>query len=177
MPELPTPYVLRRAASEDEAFLLRLFVCAQETYSLAGGEDAQLRQLLALQFRARNASYAARYPQAECQLICTPERTPVGRLLVCPGDETLHLIDIALLPAYRARGIGTCVLRDLQGACAQRGLAITLSALREGRAQALYRRLGFLVTSEDAVYAQLEWRAPTRGEAPLPANRSDTYTV
>jgi ribosomal protein S18 acetylase RimI-like enzyme len=164
-------YVLRRAETEDEAFLFQLFVSAQETFAPCGWDAEQLHQLLAFQFRARNASYAASHPRAASDLICTPERTAVGRLLVAPGSEGVHLLDIALLPTYRGRGIGRHVLLDLQRSCMTRGQRITLNVQRESRAHALYRRLGFRTIREDSVYAQLEWRAG----APLAVARSPEY--
>jgi ribosomal protein S18 acetylase RimI-like enzyme len=177
MSDESVPYVLRRAESEDETFLFQLFVSAQ-TFAPCGWDAAQRRQLLALQFRARSASYAASYPRAQSDLICTPERTPVGRLLVAAASDGLHLIDIALLPAYRQKGIGTHVLLDLQRTCMTMERRITLNVQREGRAHALYRRLGFRSTSEDAVYARLEWRSSYGIGAPYftPARRREMST-
>ena len=67
------------------------------------------------------------------------------------------MIDIALLPEQRGRGIGTMLLEQLVGEARRAGKAVRLRVLRTNRALSLYRRLGFRVVREADVYAELEW--------------------
>ena len=57
-----------------------------------------------MQFTAQTADYEKNYPAASFQII---ERDGVaaGRLLVMRSDDAVHVIDIALLPELRVRGI------------------------------------------------------------------------
>lgn len=73
----------------------------------------------------------------------------VGRLRVVRTQEQLELAGIQLLPGEQSRGIGTRIITDLLTEAAASGLAMTLSVEKDNlRAQALYLRLGFVVTGE-----------------------------
>jgi ribosomal protein S18 acetylase RimI-like enzyme len=67
---------------------------------------------------------------------------PIGRIAVDRRDDTcLHLVDIALLPAWRGRGIGAALIKDLIAAAGSR--PVTLHVITENPARRLYQRLGF----------------------------------
>jgi ribosomal protein S18 acetylase RimI-like enzyme len=74
---------------------------------------------------------------------------PAGRLRVVRTQEQIELAGIQLLPGHQSRGIGTRIITDLLTEAMDAGLAITLSVEKDNpRAQALYLRLGFVVTGE-----------------------------
>jgi [ribosomal protein S18]-alanine N-acetyltransferase len=77
-------------------------------------------------------------------------------LRLWPGPETGYgYVDrptpelaIAVRPACRGRGIGTCLLDTLLDRASQRHRAVSLSVARDSPAIALYQRLGFRVIAE-----------------------------
>jgi ribosomal protein S18 acetylase RimI-like enzyme len=63
-------------------------------------------------------------------------------------DRSTPELAIAVRPASRGRGIGTCLLDTLLDRASQRHRAVSLSVSRESPAIALYQRLGFRVIAE-----------------------------
>ena len=151
------PYRLQHARPEHRALLQRIYICQRERELRGfGWSSDQCRLFLELQWRARNASYAAQYPDALDQIIVRYE-LPVGHLLTAEAPGTLRLVDVALLPEYQNRGLGARVLRDLQRACAGKGQTIVLSVACDNPARELYARLGFVAVAGDEMYTRMEW--------------------
>jgi ribosomal protein S18 acetylase RimI-like enzyme len=82
-------------------------------------------------------------------------------VLVDRASAGHHLVDIALLPEHRRRGIGAAVLGELIGEAQSSVRPLTLSVARGNPALHLYRRLGFEPTGEDDVHLRLV-RRPVR---------------
>ncbi|WP_158942953.1 GNAT family N-acetyltransferase [Granulicella sp. S190] len=159
-----TDLTLRSAVSEDEGFLLHLYLATRTTESQAWSVDAIQRDLLLqMQFRARKLTYESEYADAEDAIICLgtgPEAgTPVGRHLVARRQAEILGVDLAILPKYQGRGIGTRVLQDIQRQCAADRIPFRLQVLQTNPASRLYTRLGFKVVSQDSVYLQMEWNS------------------
>jgi ribosomal protein S18 acetylase RimI-like enzyme len=95
---------------------------------------------------------------------------PAGRLYVARWPEELRVIDIALLPEYRRRGIGTALLRALLEEAGASGRPVRIHVERFNPALAVYEKLGFRLLEDRGVYLFLEWRAadPDRIDAPSP---------
>jgi ribosomal protein S18 acetylase RimI-like enzyme len=72
----------------------------------------------------------------------------------------IRVVDVALLPAARGRGIGTALLRDLLAEGARTGKKVSIHVERFNRALGLYRRLGFGEVEENGPYLLMEWRPP-----------------
>lgn len=66
-----------------------------------------------MQWRAQQASYNQQFPRASHWKIVV-DAEDVGRFLTEEQPEYHHLIDIALLPNYQGRGIGTLLIVQLQ---------------------------------------------------------------
>lgn len=158
VPSQNTSYFLRKRGAEDEPFLLQLYMAQQQEIMKAWGWDpAQQQVFLEMQYRARNAGYATAYPNAVSNIICNPDHISIGRMLTAHQQKAVHLIDIALLPAFQRKGIGTQILTDLQQSCAKDNKKISLSVPCDSPAGKLYARLGFQLIRQDPVYAQMEW--------------------
>jgi ribosomal protein S18 acetylase RimI-like enzyme len=82
---------------------------------------------------------------------------------VARWPEELRVVDIALLPEFRRRGIGTGLLRALLEEEAGRGLPVRIHVERFSPALALYERLGFRLLEDRGVYLFLECRASQPG--------------
>lgn len=70
-----------------------------------------------------------------------------------PEPGILHIVDIAVLPDYRGRGIGAAVLVNKLRHCSR----ALLHADPFNRAQTLYRRLGFEITGQNGPFLRMEY--------------------
>jgi ribosomal protein S18 acetylase RimI-like enzyme len=156
---------LRAAGPLDEPFLAKVYASTRAAeMARVPWSDEQRRAFLAMQHKAQHADYHGRYPGASFDLILLGAEA-IGRLYVerCP---TAHwVIDIALLPAFQGRGIGSRLLRWLLEGAEAADVPVRLHVEIGNPAAALYRRLGF--TTRPAVevfgfYRELEWWPPAR---------------
>ena len=155
--DLPAGLVTtRRTEAADAAFLRELFD-ATRAEEFAGLAPGALSGLLELQYRARQAAYRTQFPEAEDRLVVLGG-TAVGRILVDRPPGSIHLVDVALMPAHRNAGIGTALLRALQREAAAAGRTLSLHVERHNRAAQLYVRLGFERIAEQDPYWRMEWR-------------------
>jgi ribosomal protein S18 acetylase RimI-like enzyme len=109
-----------------------------------------------MQFSAQSQSYAADYPGAVHEIVCF-EGEPVGRIITDQSGEALRLVDIALLPACRGRGMGAALIGRLQEQCTAFNKPLRLHVAKTNRALHLYKRLGFAVLGETETHRLMEW--------------------
>ena len=144
----------------DSPFLARLYASTRQDLLGSGSADPALAAaLIAMQQRLQAADYDARFPDA-VHLILQDGGEPVARIVLEHGREALRLVDIALLPEARGRGLGSAVLRALQQCAAERDLPLTLSVHRANpRARRLYLALGFRIEQAGLHADALRWQA------------------
>lgn len=134
---------LRPATDDDRAFLLAVYASTRaEELAVVPWTDEQKAAFVQMQFEAQDASYHQSYPEADFSVV-RREGVDVGRLYVARGEAEVLLIDIALLPEHRGRGIGSQLLGDLLESADRDGLPVTLHVEPWNRARRLYERLGF----------------------------------
>ena len=150
-------FALRPAEAGDDAFLRALHASTRQDLASVGLPPEQVQALLDLQHRARESSYRQQFPGAEDRLVVV-EGSPVGRLLLAREPGRIRVVDIALLPEARGRGIGTAVLASVLEQGRAGGQAVALHVEAGNPARALYERLGFGVVAEQPPYQELEWR-------------------
>lgn len=116
-------------------------------------------QLMAFQFQAQSVSYRNQFPRARFDIIEIDDH-PIGRVIVDrPGTE-LHIVDQAVVPALRNKGIGTAVMRALMDEAAAASLPVRLKvASSNDPSMRLYVRLGFVPITTVPLYIEMEWRA------------------
>ena len=147
---------LRSSMPEDQEFLFAVYASTRDDeLSLWGWSDNQKRGFLEMQFRAQSQQYSLCYPLADSSVILLDDH-PVGHLLVDRKGPDITLVDIALLPEYRNRSIGTTLIQSLlkEATGAQKNVA--LHVLRGSAAARLYERLGFIMVNEDGVYLEMK---------------------
>ena len=118
----------------------------------------QKRVFCQMQFEAQTAHYLQHYLTAEYYVI-EAGHDPVGRLYVDRWSREIRIMDIAILPEYRGKGIGTRLLVDLQKEAAGCGKILSIHVERMNPALVLYERLGFRMVEDKGVYLLLEWHA------------------
>jgi len=161
---------LRPIEPGDQPFLLSLYASTREQELAAVPfTPEQKTAFLTQQFDAQSRHYA-RYEATTFELVLVGGE-PAGRLIVARWPAELRIVDVALLPAFRGRGLGTRLLTPLVAEAEERGLPLTIHVERENPARRLYRRLGFAPVADEGVYQRWE-RPPGRavgaagGDAP-----------
>jgi ribosomal protein S18 acetylase RimI-like enzyme len=76
-----------------------------------------------------------------------------GRLYVDRGEAEFLLVDIALLPAFRRRGVGGAALRAILAEADAAGVPTIVHVEHSNRARSLYERHGFQQVEDLGVYA------------------------
>lgn len=157
---------LRPEREDDQDFLQRLFASTRvEEPALIGWSDERREAFLAQQFHAQSVHYAAHYSGASFELVLV-DGGPAGRLIVDRREDEFSLIDIALMPEHRGRGIGTGLVQSLLHEASERGAKMTLHVERFNRASRLYERLGFALVGDMGVYLRME-RPAGAGQAKI----------
>jgi ribosomal protein S18 acetylase RimI-like enzyme len=153
---------LRPVADADRAFLVELYGSTrEEELAHVAWDDGVKRAFVEHQFAAQDAHYRANYPGASLDVI-EVEGVAAGRLYVHRGPSDIRIMDVALAPAFRGRGIGTSLLRGLidEADASRRKLSIHVEM--NNPARSLYDRLGFEPAGEHGVYVLME-RPPAAG--------------
>lgn len=153
---------LRPVADDDRAFLVALYASVRDAeLAHVPWDDVQKRAFVEHQYAAQDAHYHQHYPGATLDVV-EVDGERAGRLYVHRGPSDIRIMDIALLPSFRGRGIGTALLRTLidEADGSERTLSIHVEA--NNPARALYDRLGFRPVGEHGVYVLME-RVPVGG--------------
>jgi ribosomal protein S18 acetylase RimI-like enzyme len=150
---------LRLARDEDEEFLRAVYAGTRaEELALVPWDEAQRAAFIRFQFAAQQRFYKSEYPDAQHHVILNHGR-PVGRIYVDRRRaQEIRILDIALLPAHRGLGIGTPLITALMSEAAGSAKALSIYVDRDGRAQRLFARLGFVVREESDFQVLMEWR-------------------
>ena len=147
----------RPATPEDESFLLQVYKSSRgDDLRGLGWEEERISEFLEMQYEAQRRFFENDYPNATDEVVLV-ESKPAGRLIVERRDHEIRCIDLGLLPAYRNRGIGTLIIRELQAEAGTANKPLRLQVIRFNRAVNLLERLGFIRTSETGTHFQMEW--------------------
>jgi GNAT superfamily N-acetyltransferase len=150
--------VLRPAERDDAEFLYLIYASTREEELAAVPWNAPVKEaFLRMQFTAQDSHYRATFPKASYDLIVGGDEV-LGRLYLDRAAEAWLVIDIALLPAHRGKGIGTRLLAEVLSAAEAAGKPVRMHVERFNQAQRLYGRLGFRQIADEGVYLLLEWK-------------------
>ena len=152
IPTAAGPLRLRAESPSDAAFLAELFaIRAAPMLHLAGLAEPQVTQLVAIQHRAQTASYRSAFPGA-CFLVAELDDAPVGRLIVDEECGVAYVVDIALLPAWRGRGLGPALITDLQRRQGAAGGRVRAEVAVDNAASlTMFAKLGFVRMASDSI--------------------------
>lgn len=149
-------FALRPETDDDIAFLFALFASTRvDELAQVGWSDEQKHAFLAMQFDAQRRHYRTQIPSCAFDVIaCDGE--PVGRLYLETRVTQLHIVDIALMPQWRGKGIGTAILESLVAQARDCGRGVGIFVEKFNPALQLYRRLGFVEIADTGVYLEME---------------------
>ncbi len=147
----------RTCGPEDDGFLLELYASTRQDVAQWGWSAAEKETFLRMQFEAQRRAYQSQSPQADWRIILEGDR-PIGRLIVEQRPREINLMDIALLPEQRNRGLGARLIQKVMERAAQLDLPVRLCVRKENPgALRLYERLGFVVVEEMEMDFMMEW--------------------
>ena len=151
----------RNADPEDEGFLFELYSSTRtEELNAWGWDKRQQEAFLKMQFHAQQSSYQQQFPDCNYQIVMI-EKHAVGAMLVIRNAAEIRLADIAFLPEYRDRGIGSFLIQNLLTEATQAGKPVRLQVIQFNRAFRLYQRLGFSKVSDNGIHFLMEWVPPS----------------
>jgi GNAT superfamily N-acetyltransferase len=143
---------LRPATDADRPFLLAVYASTRtEELAIVPWTDEQKDAFLRMQFDAQDSWYRQVYPDGEF-LVVADEGTPVGRLYLGRSESEIRIIDIALLPEHRGKGIGSRLLAGIFASADEAGLPVALRVEPWNPAKRLYGRLGFELRDQEGLY-------------------------
>ncbi len=153
--------VFRPIEPADDALLKAIYEStrAEEMALVPDWSTEQKDAFLTQQFQAQHQYYQQMYQNKQFGILLFNGR-PAGRLYLDHRADEVRIVDIALLPDFRGRGIGENTMRSVLNAAAAAGKSTTIHVERYNRARHLYDRLGFRIINDDnPVYLLMEWKA------------------
>jgi len=166
-PASPETLQLRPVTAADEEFLFHVYASTrEEELAQVNWDAAQREHFLRLQFAAQTQHYTTQYPGAEFRVVLVAGQ-PAGRLYVHRRPEEIRVMDIALLPAFRQRGWGTALLKELLADGARTDRSVTIHVEMFNPARHWYERLGFRAVAESGVHLLMEWRPGPKCATPI----------
>jgi len=153
----------RRATEDDVPFLREVYATTREEELRSVDWSAEQKAaFLDMQFAAQKTHYEEFYPASDFLVILLDERR-IGRLYVHRGEADIEVLDIALLPEYRGRGIGRMLLEEILDEGRATGRNVRIYVEHFNPARRLYDRLGFRHLDTNGVYHLMEWHAGGAG--------------
>ena len=151
-------FALRPETEADVPFLRRLYISMrwEELAPVTDWTDAQKVAFLESQFGFQRTDYLARYASAAFDVL-EAGGVPAGRLYLDRQADQFLIVDIALMPEWRGRGIGTALIEAVFAEARLAGKGVDISVEKFNPAQRLYRRLGFREFAEDGIYWFMHW--------------------
>jgi GNAT superfamily N-acetyltransferase len=150
---------LRPVSESDNEFLLSVYASTRaEELAQVEWNEGQKEMFVRWQFDLQRREYDTRFPDADYRVIVIDQQ-PAGRIWVGADDEQIRLLDIALLPEFQNRGVGTVLLKRLIARAENEGKALRhMVFVLNNNADRFYERLGFKKIEDLGAYKHMEWR-------------------
>lgn len=143
---------LRPVCDADRAHLFGIYASTREAERRQfNWPDEMWENFLRQQFELQHEQYMRGYSHPSFDLILVDDQ-PAGRLYVDRQAKEIRVIDIALLPAYRGRGVGGWLLRELLAEAHSSGRCLGLHVERDNPILPFYLRLGLAIEADRGVY-------------------------
>jgi ribosomal protein S18 acetylase RimI-like enzyme len=176
--ETPAAHVqtlgLRAVGPEDEAFLLRVYASTRmDEMAMVPWTEEQRAVFVKMQFDAQLHHYQNHFPTATHEIIELAGQS-AGRLYVLRTDEFIRILDITLLPEFRAAGAGTRLIHELmsEAAATRRPLRINVESFNPSLR--LFERLGFRKAEENGIHFLMEWNSSSNDDRDNSSNHDSS---
>jgi GNAT superfamily N-acetyltransferase len=173
MSDLTSLARLRLCHASDDALLYDIFCTTWQSEVAALPNQNLAQHVLRIQHIAQERRFAKAHPGYE-RFVVMEDGEPAGRLYVHRTDTKVEIVDLTLLTAYRSRGIGTALVRELFELATREDLVISLRVgRRQRRVTEFYLRLGFDLVDVDDLDNTFEW-TPARVEASQAGSQAES---
>ena len=150
----------------DLPFLRELYASTRrDEMKQTGWPKQEVEDFLRQQFEAQHAFYMEQFAGADFDLILGEDGAPIGRLYLEERDDEFRVIDIALLPNSRGKGIGGKIMQEVIDKAFAVDKAVRIHVEHNNPAMHLYQRLGFKMVEEQGVYHLMEIKPPGKEES------------
>jgi GNAT superfamily N-acetyltransferase len=139
---------LRSARPADEPALRDLYRATRASeFEAAGWPAAVIATICNQQYEWQQAHYRHTFPNLEHRVVVATNGSVIGQSAVDRGPDSHRLVDIAVAPHSRGRGLGTRLLAGIIEDADAAGLPLVLTVGIGSPARRLYERHGFVVES------------------------------
>lgn len=151
-----TSVTFRPVHSGDEDFLFEVYAStrAEELAPLTLDEN-QRESFLKMQFTAQQQDYKRRFPDCDHRVILLGD-LPIGHLHLATSDQEIRILDVALAPEHRNKGLGTRLITDLLKQATDAQKCVRVYVERFNPAIRLFERLGFSPVADIGTHYLLE---------------------
>ena len=149
---------LRPATAADEPLLFAVYAAsrAAELEQVSWTQEQRLA-FLTQQYQAQSTSYRQRHPNGQFLVVQLLDGRGIGRLYRARlDDDEIRVLDIALLPEWCGRGIGSALLGEILAEADRDVAMVSLHVEVWNPALRLYGRLGFVETGRNDVHVRME---------------------
>jgi len=153
---------LRQAERDDRELLLGVYAAGREIeLSLVPWDEGMKMAFVEHQFDAQDAFYQSEMPGSTQEVILL-DGEPAGRLYSYRADDEIAILDLAILPQFRRKGIASSIIRSLQAEAgrSRKGIRIFIESFNPSAS--LLTKLGFRLASDDGMNRKYEWRPENR---------------
>jgi ribosomal protein S18 acetylase RimI-like enzyme len=162
--DLPPGIELRLTEPGDRDFLLAVYGSTRaDELALVPWSQTEKAAFVASQFEAQDLAYHQTYPDAQFLLVVADGQR-IGRLYLDRVDDELRVIEIALLPEHRGRGIGSGLMTSIAALADREGRSVTLHVEPWNPAKRIYERLGFASEGVSGIYEFMRRPATTAAQ-------------
>jgi ribosomal protein S18 acetylase RimI-like enzyme len=149
----------RPVTDADQEFLIGVYASTRAAeLAQVNWDESQKDAFIRWQYGLQKKEYDTRYPDARYEVILV-DGQPAGRIWVGTDETQIRLLDIALLPEFQNRGVGTYLLRQLIDEAMQTKKALRhMVFILNENASRFYERLGFKTIEDVGGYLHMEWR-------------------
>ena len=151
---------LRLFSERDIPFLKSVYFSTreEELKQVSAWTNEIKNTFLTQQFEAQHDYYQKNYVGAKFYVI-EFEKESIGRLYYVEDFEgTIRIIDIAILPKFQKKGLGTIILNAIFERANVIKQPVTIHVESFNPAMELYKRIGFKKISEtNGIYHLLQW--------------------
>jgi ribosomal protein S18 acetylase RimI-like enzyme len=151
---------LRGVTPADEPFLRQLYASTRAgEFEAVAWTPEEKTAFLNMQFDAQSRQYSGAYTDADTSFdIIEIDGAAAGRLYLAAWPAEIRIIDIALAPEYRGRGVGSALMQQILGTARTGGRCVTIHVEIDNPALHWYQRLGFVALEQRGLYTFMQWK-------------------